>query len=479
MKARRHLALGMLAGLGVCVPISIGAAQPMPETPPPAVPDSQAIRERLDASDARAARQEEELARLQRELARQSEELARLRARAAEEAKPARAVKVEFSGYVHADWTVWRQSSEDEVNPSNGEPLNQSRVFIRRARLRADAEQRWVLGAVELDGNTLKGPTARILDAEVSGRLPGSDARAPPYVMVTLGLFKIPFGHEVPESERTGFFLERTNAMRALFPGNYDLGLRVSGGWRFLRYAIAAMNGDPIGERRFPGRDPNESRDLLGRAGFDTEVVRGVELRAGFSALTGTGFHEGTPSTKDVLVWRDANENGIVEITEIQVIAGSAATPSENFDRFGLGGDVQMTVRVPRAGQLALTGEVVWAGNLDRGATPADPVAIGRDLRELGWSVSLTQEITRYAMMGVRYDRYDPDADASEQRAVKLVPKDASSSTLAFTGALRYPPLARLIVEYDRNDNHLGRTVGGVPRRLPDDALTLRAEVTF
>src|SRR5207253_1095991 len=83
-------------------------------------------------------------------------------------------------------------------------------------------------------------------------------------------------------------FLERSNAERALFPGEYDLGVRLSGGWRFLRYAVAAMNGDPIGEKAFPGRDPNESKDLVGRLGVDLRMGSLVGLAGGFSALWGT-----------------------------------------------------------------------------------------------------------------------------------------------------------------------------------------------
>jgi hypothetical protein len=109
---------------------------------------------------------------------------------------------------------------------------------------------------------------------------------------------------------------------------------------------------------------------------------------------------------------------------------------------------------------------------------PADPVGAGRDLRELGFHVGVTQELTRYAMIGARYDRYDPDADASEQRALQRVPRDSAFSTVAVTGALRYPP-GRLIFEYDHNTNALGRTAAGVPTTLADDAFTLRGEVTF
>src|SRR5262245_35961115 len=41
---------------------------------------------------------------------------------------------VSVSGYVQADAILYDQSSLDEANPSTGEPLNDNRFSIRRAR---------------------------------------------------------------------------------------------------------------------------------------------------------------------------------------------------------------------------------------------------------------------------------------------------------------------------------------------------------
>ena len=80
--------------------------------------------------------------------------------------------------------------------------------------------------------------------------------------------------------------------------------------------------------------------------------------------------------------------------------------------------------------------------------------------------------------LGVRFDRYSPDADASEQIGKELVPRDASVSTLAFAGALRYS-FARLVVEVDHQSNARGRALNGAPTTLADDSLTFRAEASF
>lgn len=383
-------------------------------------------------------------------------------------------------GFIQADGIFYNQSSQDEVNGSTGQPLNEDRFLIRRAHVRTELSDGIWAGALELEANTVTDPILRIFDASFTARWPSREPGAPPYIAGTLGLQRVQFGYENVEKDYTRLFMERSTMIRALFPGENDLGLGVSGGWHFLRYAFAAMNGDPIGEKLFPNRDPNESKDFLGRLGIEAQAAPRIGLRAGFSGLVGTGFHKGTPATKDTLVWRDANEDGIVQLSELQIIPGQPATPSENFDRFAVGGDAGITIGLLRLGELSVYGELVWASNLDRSIEPADPVAAGRDhLREFGWYVALTQELGRHVLVGVRYDRYNPDADAQMQQANNYVPIDQTFSTLAFVAALRLGGSHRLTLEYDHNTNALGTAKNGTPTTLGRDVITLRGQVLF
>jgi hypothetical protein len=394
-----------------------------------------------------------------------------------------------ISGYVHLDWVVFRDSSQNEVNPSSGEPLNEDRFLVRRARLRLESDQGLVHGAFDLDANTIRGPQVRPWNAEASLKWPPTTAyRGPatvaqstadePFVIVSAGLLVTPFGFDVAELENQRPFLERSTMASELVPQSYDLGVRILGGYRFVNYALGIMNGDPIGESTFPGRDPNKSKDLVFRVGASTEVTDGVRFDLGFSGLTGRGFHKGNAPSKDQLVWRDQNEDGQVQQTELQVLAGSPATPSEGFQRFALGADARARVRLPVLGDLSLRAELVRAKNLDRGVFTADPVASSRDLRELGWYLAVTQELTRWSLVGVRYDTYDPDADARDQRPFALVPRDSSLSTWAFMATARWNK-ARLVAEYDHRKSSLGRDVTGAPTTLADDSFTVRAVVGF
>jgi hypothetical protein len=383
-----------------------------------------------------------------------------------------------LSGFVQIDWIVHNQSSQDEVNDANGTLLNQDRFTLRRGHLRAEAEEGPFSAALELDANTTNGPQVRPINAEVSAHWAGGSDKTLPALIATAGLMRIPFGFEVQELDWSRPFLERAAVLRALFPGEFDLGVRLRAKYRFLDCAIAAMNGNPIGAMTFPALDPVHEKDLVGRIGVDVNIASGVTLEAGVSADSGRGFHAGTPTTKDVVVWQDANGDGVVQPNEVTVIPGSAATPSRTFHRFAIGGDLRVVLEMPVLGVLMVRGEIVSASNLDRGLEPADPVGAGHDLREVGWAVGATQELTRWGAIGARYDRYNPDADASTQWGVARVPIDRTYGTLALAGMLK-SGAQRLLAEYDINTNPLGITSSGAPATLAANSFALRAQLVF
>jgi hypothetical protein len=474
------------------------AGRPAPAADQPAPPDPAAEAAARAAADAAAREQQaQELADLRRRVEGMSAEMARDRQLQAtaqgsltaqvdalstqtREAPPTpltARLGLSFTGFLQADWTLWNQLSQDQLNPA-GTPLNQNQVFIRRARLRAAVDRWWVAGLVEFDGNTVNGPQARLIGAEASLKWPPERGPGIPVVMATVGLFKIPFGFEIGQSDRERLFLERSTAERGLFPGEYDAGARLMGGWRFTRYSFAVMNGEPIGERTFPLRDPNKAKDFVGRVGIDTPVTSRVWVAGGFSGLSGKGFHAGTPATKASVQWNDLNGNGVLDGGEIVVVPGVAATASQNYTRFAYGGDLRVGVTEPALGATILYGEVYWAKNLDRNILPADPVTFGRDYRELGLYAGVTQDLGPHATVGIRYDFYNPDADSVNMVMGATTPTALSYQTVAFAAAMRGPS-GRLIAEFDLNRNHNGRDTLGQPANLASNAFTLRGEVSF
>lgn len=381
---------------------------------------------------------------------------------------------VDLTGFIQADVVPYSADSYDELDPETRVPLNNERFLIRRARLRADAHRGPIFGAIELDGNTISGSTARILGGVVGWRYQRGDLD----LAITTGLFKIPFGAEVQTLDRDRLFLEPSAFARALFPGNYDAGAMVSGSYGLARWSLAAMNGAPPGDAQWHGTDPTQSYDFVGRIGAVVEGPKRFWIEAGVSGLTGTGLSPGTPSTKDELQWIDANQDGIVQTTELVTVPGGPGMPSQTFDRKAVGADIAAHWCICVIGTGTAFAEGVLATNLDRGLVYADPVRAGRDIRHAGFALGVVQNVSDNASVGVRYNRYVGDRDTSEQLGSSLVTTHEVFSTLSFVVTGMWNK-ARLMAQYDHERNPFGRGDDGMPATRDADRLTLRAQVGF
>ncbi len=379
-------------------------------------------------------------------------------------------------GYIQAQYQS-SQASQDQLD-ANGTPLNQNRFLVRRARLRIDRGWDYAFATIEIDGNNTNGVAFGLRRAEASLLLRASDASAPPLAALTAGLTSIPFGYELYEPNRTRIFLERTTASRAFFPGDPDFGATISGAVGFFRYALAAFNGTPVpdSEPNALGFDPTSAKDVMARFGAETQPAKEVGVSGGVSFVSGTGFHAGTRATKATVQWQDTNQNGVLDPGEVIGVPGQAATESKTFSRWAVGADLQVRLRTP-IGRALVYGEVYVGSNYDRGLFIADPVSSGISLREVGWYAAYVQEVTAYGLVGLRVDSYDPNGDATTQRAGTLLPLDQTITTWSPMFGLVLPNRARLVFEYDHILNHAAIDPRGVPVPLPEDQWALRLQV--
>ena len=379
-----------------------------------------------------------------------------------------------IGGYLQTQFEH-NQQSEDQL--LQGQPLNQNRFVLRRGRLRVDREWEYAAATLELDANTVRGVSFGVRRAEGTLWYRGKNANATvPLVAATLGVTDIPFGYELGvEPTRRRAFMERSVGTLALFPTDADVGLRVWGGYEFLRYAVAIMNGEPLDNSGFP-RDPNAAKDVIGRFGVDVAPLPLVTLTGGASFATGKGFHAGQQATKDSVVWNDTNLDGDLDDGELVPVPGTASTPSENFERWALGLDLGAVFHT-KFGDTKLYGEAFVASNYDRGFARADPVVSGVDVRHTGAYVALLQDVTRFGIAGFRFAYYDPNSDLTEQRQGEFVPLDQSVITLSPLAGLVLKDQARLLFQYDFVRDHLGRDERGVPADLRNDSFTLRLQV--
>ncbi|MFT3769960.1 MAG: hypothetical protein QM820_31415 [Minicystis sp.] len=273
--------------------------------------------------------------------------------------------------------------------------------------------------------------------------------------------------------------MERSLLSRSFFPAEPDLGVRLTSALGWFRATVALTNGEPLGSRTgFPLRDPNSGKDVLVRAGVDIEPTPWLSIVGGVSALTGKGFHAGSDATKGVIQWNDINEDGFIQLTELQPVASNTAVPSQTFNRWAIGGDLRLGFKTP-IGRTNLDVSLVIANNMDRGTFIADPVFTGVDNRELGFLVGATQEIFGYGVVGFRFDSYNPNADAQDRQGGKLLPVSQTVQTFSPLVGLALPDRARLLFQYDVIRDKLGRDPQGVPTNLRNDTWTLRMQVNL
>ena len=391
---------------------------------------------------------------------------------------------VRLSGYVQTQY-LWNQLSEDQIQ-QGGAPLNRNSFMVRRGRVRVSGDWRFLAFDLELDGSTTRGPFVSVRQASVSVLWRSPDATRPPYMMLTAGLTEAPFGHELRLGQREMLFMERTRGSLAFFPGPVDVGLRLRGGIGVFRYDVAVMNGTPLDDRA-GGRglmsEPTAAPDYMGRVGFEARPRRHA-IGGGVSLLHGTGFHRGEDATKDRVEWQDLNENGSLDTGELIPIPGTAAIPSYTFRRWAVGADLQIGLR-SRAGWSQIWLEATLASNLDRDLVVADPIAAGADLREVHAYAAFLQELFNYAVIGARYDLYDPNSDLLDARRGGFVPASAAIHTFSPIVAAVLPAgvipyvRARLVLQYDAVLDALGRDARGVPANLKNDQFVVRAQVEF
>lgn len=385
------------------------------------------------------------------------------------------------TGFLQSEYQT-NQTSEDQLG-QGGTLLNKDRFTLRRARVRVDGEYKYAALQLEADGNTIRGPQMRILHAFGTLKLPGNDPRVP-LVAVTMGLFDTPFGYELTEWPRNRWFMERSTASQAFFSAEPDVGIKLHGGISFLRYDVAFMNGEPLENKNgFPGLTPRSEKDIVFRIGAETTPRSDLGISGHVSALRGKGFHAGNDATKGVVQWKDANEDGAIQSTELSGVSAASAVPSQTFDRWAVGADLQLRLRT-ELGQSTLYGELVLANNLDRTLFIADPVVNGTDSRELGFYAGFTQEITKWGVAGFRYDHYDPNADFFDKRGGKLIPTSQAIDTFSPMVGLVLPDpkgtdRARLLFQYDIVRDKLARDDRGLPHDLKNNVLTLRLQVAL
>jgi hypothetical protein len=292
---------------------------------------------------------------------------------------------------------------------------------LRRARLRVELEPNpWSRMVFEIDPTFAGGPDnatgtiARNIEAQGIARW--SDDVTTTFGM---GIFKIPFGFEVLQTDADRPFIERSWWEQNVTPGEFDTGVKAytSALHNQLTGQVAVINGNIQGEKTFSLLpDLNKGKDLVGRLNYNFGPVD-----VGASGYYGQG-------------------------QEVSL----ATLAFKQFPRFAWNFEAAIHGRFLQIGGTRVFAEFDRGQNMDRGTKyaasialpglPADIVhgsVVNKD--ELGYWARIEQDVTRWSTLGFRYDKYSPDSAQGSN----------SRDTFAFVGVAHFTKQLQLMLEYN------------------------------
>jgi len=211
-----------------------------------------------------------------------------------------------------------------------------------------------------------------------------------------MGIFKIPFGYEVLQSDADRPFIDRSWGEQNLTPAEYDTGARAytTALERKLAVQVAVVNGATQGEKNFAiVPDLNKGKDVVGRVAYNFGM-----FDAGMSG--------------------DYGQGQVVDATTLRF---------KQFPRWGVNLEAALHhTFVKSLGGTRVFAEATLAKNLDRGvkytvAVPAIPADIVngyvQDHDERNTWFRVEQDLGEYLTLAARYDYYTPDsAQANDGR---------------------------------------------------------------
>jgi hypothetical protein len=304
------------------------------------------------------------------------------------------------------------------IGRADGTTTNANFFRLRRARLKTEfMPTEYARLVFEFDPNLAgaasagSGTIAR--NVEAVGIVPWARNLKTEFGM---GIFKVPFGYDILQSDAERPFIERSWSSQNLFPGEYDNGARAYTTLQRSTLQIAVVNGVTIGEKNFAiVPDLNHGKDVVARFNHDFGV-----------GDLGASFDYGQGQAVD-----------------------AAALKFKQFPRWGLNFELGVHHRFVRElGSTKFFGELTLAKNLDRGTKyafapppiPADVVnGFLQDHDERGLVLRLEQDVTRWVTLGVRYDFYSPDT----------AQKNDGRDTYSFVAAFHFTRGLQWMFEFD------------------------------
>jgi len=351
--------------------------------------------------------------------------------------------KIKVSGYVQAQWETYGKDLEKTNGYSNT-------YLIRRARVKFTYEA--------FDGVKF------VLQPDFStGNLALKDAYAvvniPKLKNVTLwvGQFNRP-DYEVEYSSSQREVLERSRVVKAIYPGEREIGakLEYTGVKLPLKVQLMAMNGNFTGTQ---AKDIDSKKDLMGRVVYSVRLPgAGLGIDFGANGYYGGNLAKTNPYT--------LNSEGITDSAKVW----------RYLDKKWMGGEIQIFADI--LGGMAIKGEYMSGINSTPStiSSTASAAAILADPNKCknfaGYYVYFIKNVGSKNQFVAKYDYYDPNTKLSGDAALK----DICYKTWTLAWQYYLNDNIRISLNYEMPKNEISTSY---PSQLDDNTLGARIQAKF
>lgn len=351
--------------------------------------------------------------------------------------------RIKVSGYVQAQWENYQKDLVKTNDPTNT-------FYIRRARVKFTYEPadaiKLVLQPDFSTGNlTLKDAYAVLNIPKLNGWT------------LWAGQFNRP-DYEVEYSSGQREVLERSRVIRAIYPGEREIGVKLeySGTDRPVLFQLMAMNGNFTGSQ---AKDADSRKDIMARFVYMVKIPsRGLGIDIGVNG------YSGGPKAKTNKYLSETD--GILDSISV----------GDYLKKQWLGAELRIYSDV--LGGLSLKGEYVSGVNpaVSTTALKTDPNKT-RNFR--GYYIYFVKNIGLKNQLVAKYDYYDPNSKLSGDAAKS----DICYKTLTLAWQYYMNDNIRITLQYEMPQNERNGSVKNVAGesnvQLKDNTFGLRIQAKF
>jgi phosphate-selective porin len=356
--------------------------------------------------------------------------------------------KIKISGYVQAQWESYGKDLVKTNEPNNT-------FYIRRARVKFTYEALdGVKFVIQPDFST---NALALKDAYAVVNLPKLKD-----FTLWAGQFNRP-NYEVEYSSSQREVLERSRVIRAIYPGEREIGVKLEyiGSKIPLKLQLMVMNGNFNILTAFQ-KDYDSKKDLMGRLVYSIKIPGagiGIDLGA-------NGYYGGTRIKNNIFV----SNNGTLDSTGFKA--------GDYLDKKWVGGEIQVFADI--LGGLALKGEYVAGVNSASSATNQTATTKLTDMRKdptklrnfSGYYIYLIKNIGPKHQFVAKYDYYDPNTKLSGDAAKG----ELNYKTLTLAWQYYLNDNIRLTLNYEMPKNETNATTAA---DLKDNTIGVRIQAKF